>query len=482
MNKIVKYFITSVILFISMFINIKNVNAASASISISSSKTNVSINDIITVTVTISESGGQLGAWNFEIGHDSSKLSLISGSEGVYGEVGDGVITSKSYSLKYKAIANGSAVINVRSADVRDWSSESSLSVNKGSKTINIGNNQGTSSPSSKKSSDNNLKTLSIDNYSLSPEFNKDTLEYNVELTSDTTKIKVNAEASDSKARISGAGDIEVKEGQNKVEIVVTAENGSTKTYIINAVVKEKEPIEVEVDGSKYTVVRKKEEIEIPNSFIETTIKINDEDIVAYHNEKTGYTLVALKDEKGKIKLFLYDKEKSKFSKYNLIKSNELSIIILELPKDVAIPYKYQKTNFKYNGENITGYILKNNSNFRVVYAKDIVKGDEGFYQIDIEENTIQRFYDDQVDIYTNLIDKCKIVFIILGGTLVIFTIIIIILLSKNVKFKKKYLSYRFNEIDNYEVDHNDVKYHDLEETRILNDEGKNNKKTFLDE
>ena len=40
--------------------------------------------------------------------------------------------------------------------------------------------------------------------------------------------------------------------------------------------------------------------------------------------------------------------------------------------------------------------------------------------------------------------------------------IIIIILLSKNVKFKKKYLSTRLNDID--EPNYNKIKYEDIEE------------------
>ena len=47
-------------------------------------------------------------------------------------------------------------------------------------------------------------------------------------------------------------------------------------------------------------------------------------------------------------------------------------------------------------------------------------------------------------------------------GLLLVFTIIIIILLSKNVKFKKKYLNNRLNEID--DPNYNKIRYEDIEE------------------
>ena len=74
----------------------------------------------------------------------------------------------------------------------------------------------------------------------------------------------------------------------------------------------------------------------------------------------------------------------------------------------------------------------------------------------------------------------------ILGGFILFLTIIIIVLLSKNVKFKKKYLKSRLSPIDNTI---NNVKYQDLEGTTIIKKEElvdskkkKKKEKTFLDE
>ena len=94
------------------------------------------------------------------------------------------------------------------------------------------------------------------------------------------------------------------------------------------------------------------------------------------------------------------------------------------------------------------------------------------------------------------LIQKCKLAFIILGSMVLLFTIIIIALLSKNVKFKKKYLKNRLNEID--DPNYNKIRYEDIEENneeleeklskkelkKLKKEEKRKEKseKTFLDE
>jgi len=96
-------------------------------------------------------------------------------------------------------------------------------------------------------SSNNYLSSLSVEGFNLDSTFNKETLEYNVELPNGTEKIKINAKAEDGNAKVTGSGEKEVTEGTNKIEIKVTAENGNIKTYIINATVKELDPIEVKI-------------------------------------------------------------------------------------------------------------------------------------------------------------------------------------------------------------------------------------------
>lgn len=83
------------------------------------------------------------------------------------------------------------------------------------------------------KSSDNYLTNLQIDGYRLTPEFDKQTLEYTIDGDIKTNEININATPSNEKATINGAGIIKVDEEKNEYRIDVTAENGSVRTYII---------------------------------------------------------------------------------------------------------------------------------------------------------------------------------------------------------------------------------------------------------
>ena len=83
-----------------------------------------------------------------------------------------------------------------------------------------------------KKSSVTNLKELTISSGNLV--FSKDILNYNVVVANDVNEVTIAAKAAHDKAKVSGIGKYELKDGENKIEVKVTAEDGSTKTYIIN--------------------------------------------------------------------------------------------------------------------------------------------------------------------------------------------------------------------------------------------------------
>ena len=88
------------------------------------------------------------------------------------------------------------------------------------------------SNTSLKKSSNNNLTNLSIDIAEFV--FNKDILEYNLEVPYDTQIITIKATAASDKAIVTGAGQKALKVGENSYSIIITAEDGSTKEYKIN--------------------------------------------------------------------------------------------------------------------------------------------------------------------------------------------------------------------------------------------------------
>lgn len=79
----------------------------------------------------------------------------------------------------------------------------------------------------------NYLNYLNTDCYNLTSEFNKELEEYNITVGSNITTIKVSATPEDSSATVSGTGIYNLKTGLNEISIVVTAEDGSTRTYMV---------------------------------------------------------------------------------------------------------------------------------------------------------------------------------------------------------------------------------------------------------
>ena len=366
------------IILIIMFLSTTKVYAA-GSASISASNTVVNGNNI-TATVTLKD----MAAWNINI-TGSGATNGCSTKE--VGDSGNGQNTTKKFYLTCKANKLGTITFNF-SGDIT-----SSDGVNKtvsGSKKVTVVKPR-------EKSTNNNLKSLSVEGYTLSPEFNADTLEYTVELEASVEKIMVNAEKADSYASISGGGEIAVSEGDNRIEIKVTSETGKEKVYVINAVVKDSNPITTTVEDKKLTVVKKASSLTKPDLFEETKIKINEMEIPAFYNETTGTTLVGLRDESGKIELYIYDQDKNSYQKYLTLIGTEFHLIQKEAK---GIPEGYQKVTKKIDDIEYTAY-QKDKSDFLLLYGTILENGSEGWYSYDTKEKTLQRYNKDIVESIT---------------------------------------------------------------------------------
>mgnify|MGYP004526857823 FL=1 len=416
-----------------------NTFALSGSYDISSSSS-VEVGDTISVKFTIKAS--KMFYWQAYITYDNSHLQLVSGSTTFQGESdsinGQG---SVSKTLKFKAKKTGSSwvAIAMGSSGYNINNNSESISFSKKSKTINI-----KEKTVKTYSSNNNLSSLSVDQYQISPSFNKNTTEYTVDLPANTEKIKITAKAEDKNASVSGDGEVTVSEGKNKITIKVKAENGNIKEYILNASVKELEPIDVNIDNKKYTVIRKKDQLpKVSATYTDTTVEINSQQVPALFSEITKYTLVGLKDESGNINLYVYDKDKNSYTVYQEFGFNKLTIVPV---KAINIPKNYKETTITIDNQNIVAY--ENKSQFPIFYGMNIESGKTDWYSYDKEENTIQRFSTDSnnttksntnsdIDIYLYAI-------ILLGGVLVItYLIILINLLKKKTKPKKIELNYK---------------------------------------
>ena len=436
MKKNINFYILAVLLI--SILGIRNVYAASGSYSISS---NSSVNVGDTFSVTFRISAKKLYYWQSYITYDNSKLQLVSGSTVFQGSAAgkNGGISGTSKTVKFKAKKTGKASISIAPG-------EGDMNLNFDAEKINYSKKTKAITISEKKnvtySSNNNLKSLSIEGYKLNKDFSKDTKEYSVELPNDIKEIKINATAEDKTATISGDGKIKVKEGSNKIAIKVTAENGNTKEYIINATVKELEPIEVEINNEKYTVIRKRDDLpEVSSGYVVTTTKIGNDEVPALTSEITKYTLVALKNSKGETKLYIYNEEKNTYTEYSEYTFNKVTIIPIE-DTSLKIPSGYKKSNITFNDNIITGY--KKSGYYPIFIGMNVETGEKHIYSYDSIEKTVQIFNSrtnssNKVSSILNFSDNIYTITIIaLGGILVVtYTGILISLINKKKKPKR---------------------------------------------
>ena len=414
------------VLLISLFMMPSLVNAApTASASCSSSST-VTLNNTITVTVKGTSSEAM---WHTTLSYDSSKLQYVSGS-GLQA-ISDDFVTSITYTYTFKAVAEGTAYVKT-SSSISDYDGEkafptSNCSINIVKASVPSNNNGSTV----KKSSDNNLSSISIENVNLSPKFSKDTYKYTAEVENDIDKIKIVTKTSSSKATVSGAGEKELEEGENKFEIIVKAENGATKTYTITINRKEKDPIEIEVDGVKYNLLRNIKDIEIPELFEEGIIKIGEEEVPAFVNKKLDYTLVVLRDIEGNT--YFYNYKDGKYSLFNQLISDNINFVVLEMDK---VPTNYNKVTIDFNGTKITSYKVSGDSRL-LIYGMNLTTGKKNYYTYDRDEKTLQIF---DVDKYEeDLKEKQNTEYMIYGlsAGVLLLLLLIILLTSKSSKQKK---------------------------------------------
>lgn len=435
--------IVSILIFV-MFLNITSitiVDAASAKVTINRSASTIVVGNNVTFTVTVN-TDYPIGMWDYAASV-SNNLVLVSSSSGYvskqYNLPSNNTTKSITYKFTYRAKSSGNATFKFNLSNVYDKDENAMGITGTNSSSTNVITQAQLEASYSK---NNNLSGLSVEGYNLSPTFNKNTLEYSVELPNGVTKIKVNASKEDGTASISGTGEITVTEGKNKLEIKVTAQNGSVKTYVINATVKELDPIIVKVNDKDFNIVRKKAQITAPNdTFKEKEIKINDLEVPAFENEKLGYTLVGLKDSEGTIELYIYNDKDNNYTKYE--EYNFKSSIIGILDDSSKIPEGYIKSKVKINDKEITAYKIKDSSRFYLFYGVNVETGDKNLYVYDEKEKTIQRYNDNEViSIYEQDYEEKETIYqyiiIGLGSLLIITYLALLICLISNSKKKKR--------------------------------------------
>ncbi len=441
-----KNFIKVLLLITMLFIGLTNVEAAAYSIGVGSKNLTKGSSTKLTIN-----GGNVIGRFNIT----SSNSSVISVSED------RAWIENGSYSITLSALNVGTSTITVTPFSVSD-NNGSPVS---GAQTIQI-----TVSLPREKSKDNTLKSLSVEGYEISPSFDKNIFDYTVNVPEGTKSVNISATPTDGYASVSGAGEVNVVEGINNIAVVVKAENGESKTYNLIVNVVDENPINVQVDGENYTVVKIRDNYLCQEPFTERDVTINDNLIPGCYNPKIDYTLVGLKKEDGTILSFVYSN--GKYEKYNELTGASIKLIILDFEEEIL---GIDKTTLDIDGENYKVGKMGNSSKSYIVYAMNIETGKKDFYLYDTINKTFSLYDSTQLDNLSKL-NQTYLYIIIAFSVALLLSVICIIHLSVN---KKKLVQVLKNDQDikkpKKEKKENKEKTNKVEEEKPLEDKKKDN-------
>lgn len=407
------------------------VGASSGTIKVTGTSTVVQGNN---VTVTVTLSGTSIGSWQMDLNYDRTYLRLTETNSESGGTAMVGYATtakgvkSKQYTFKFKTLKKGSTKVSVSSYIAYDID-ESEISLSTSSKTIKIITQE---ELEASYSSNANLGSLKVDGYELTPAFNANTTEYNLEVENAIESVNVSASVADKTADLSGTGTINLTEGSNKVEIKVTAQKGNIKTYTLTIYRKELNPISETINGKTYGIVRKDDVFPNYNGFSKTEIDYKGEKIPALYNDIIDKTLLVMKDEAGDVYTIEY-KDGEFGDMYHEIKGNQIILNPLALPN--KLDDIYEKIDIEFNEIKVEAYALNKDSKVAIIYAQDTTTGDIGYYQVDLINNIISAYDDEIVNHYQDTINKYKYVFL---GMLGVIVLLILAVIFKKPRIKKK--------------------------------------------
>lgn len=165
------------------------------------------------------------------------------------------------------------------------------------------------------KNSNNNLASLNLgQDITLNPKFNKNTTSYEVEVPYKIKNLEIEAIAEDeafAKVDITGADNLQV--GENEVKIVVTAEDGKTKEYIIKVTRLEGTPEEIENDKPdedkdvfEEVIPHLLKGVNISNGKL--TSKFDSKKFVYYYKKNKGFKIDAIPNDEGD-KVTIYERD-----------------------------------------------------------------------------------------------------------------------------------------------------------------------------
>lgn len=162
--------------------------------------------------------------------------------------------------------------------------------------------------PADTRSTNTNLSSLTINGKAINPVDNV----YKLEVGNYLENVEIAAKTADDKAKVSGTGNKSLKVGENDFSVVVTAENGSTKTYTVKVVRREYNVLS-ELD--ELLKLNKDAEIRISD-----TDKLIKDQLDKIRKSKNKVTLIKMSDDNKQVlySLILDGKKIKSVDEFNL--------------------------------------------------------------------------------------------------------------------------------------------------------------------
>lgn len=181
------------------------------------------------------------------------------------------------------------------------------------------------------------LQSLTVSPGTLTPAFSQDVTDYSVTVGTDVSELLLNAIATDATANVQVSGNENFEIGENDVTITVTGADGASQT-VYNLKVTKQEGGPSAADGTET---------------VNEGVKLS---------------------------------------------SKEKTITIMNPGADVAIPDGFQESSIFIDGHEVKGWVWANDTEHQycIVYGMNDA-GELNFYRYDLEEKTLQRYFQDPV-------------------------------------------------------------------------------------
>ena len=427
--------------------------ADSSTIALSKSKVTVGSN----VTVTLRYNAGyKMYAIDLSLNYNSSVLQYVSGGtnngstvkivEVLSGE------TSKSFSVTFKAIAEGSGSLQLSASASGDSKGSASAGA-----TVTVNAVQ--------PSSNANLGSLTLSEGALSPAFSASTTKYTASVKYPVEKITISANAAVGDSTVSGAGTFDLKVGDNSRILTVTAASGAKKTYTVTVKrMSEEETAAAEQDerdrNPYLIVINGADRLLVPDlsampafyGYTLSNVERKGAQIGAFNDNAEKYQLFWSTDPNGADGAFFSRDEQDNFTRVKYIQTGDRIYIIEPFKEDINVDARFVPTEYEVNGEKISCYKYSDESlsDFYVFYC--YINGKSDYYMLDTAENTVQReptFVSQNIVVqseapaslierFNQLNTQAKIILLLLLFAAVLVLVLVVLLIIKAASGKKE--------------------------------------------